>query len=136
MRDMRLPLRRTECCCLAALSLSPLVVWGLAHASSPAVPERGRIIFEERCVSCHGREGRGDGAQAPFLSPRPGNLVSAATSAKTDQELLRIIANGKPRTAMPAWQGILNDEDQRHVLEYIRWLVHFVQPPAPNPPVP
>ena len=88
------------------------------------------------CAACHGPEGKGDGAKAPFLSPRPGNLVSAATSAKSDKELLKIIANGKPHTAMPSWDGTLSAEDQEAVLRYIRSLVRFSRPQTPSPPTP
>jgi len=74
--------------------------------------------------------------KAPFLSPRPGNLVSAATSAKSDKDLLKIIANGRPRTAMPAWKDQLSEEDQQAVLQYIRSLVRFTRPLTPPPPAP
>ncbi len=106
-------------------------------ATPPASPEDpGRRIYETRCLDCHGPYGRGDGVRAPFLSPRPGNLVSAATSAKSDKDLLKIIANGRPRTAMPAWKGELSDEEQEAVLRYIRSLIHFHQSATPPPPVP
>lgn len=100
----------------------------------PGPLERGKAIYEQRCVVCHGPEGRGDGVQAPFLSPRPASLISAATSAKTDQELLRVIANGKSRTAMPAWKDILSEDEQRDVLRYIRSLIRFSQPTLTPPP--
>ena len=81
-------------------------------------------------MDCHGATGKGDGSKSPFLSPRPGNLISAATSAKTDKELLRIIAQGKSRTAMPAWQDVLPADDQQAVLQYIRSLIRFTRQPA------
>jgi len=96
--------------------------------------ERGRIVYEQRCLDCHGSEGRGDGRNALSLSPRPGNLISAATSAKSDQDLLKIIANGRPRTAMPAWKDELSDEDQQAVLAYIRSLVRFSRSLTPAAP--
>lgn len=104
--------------------------------STTPVPDQGRAIYEQRCLECHGPQGRGDGIKAPFLSPRPGNLVSAATSAKSDKDLLKIIANGRVRTAMPAWKDHLSDEEQREVLRYIRSLVRFYSPPTPSPPNP
>lgn len=76
---------------------------GLLLAQPTEEPDRGQAIYHEHCMDCHGEAGKGDGAKAPFLSPRPGNLISAATSAKTDKELLRTIAQGKPRTAMSPW---------------------------------
>ena len=96
--------------------------------------DRGRTIYREHCMECHGPAGKGDGPKAPFLSPRPGNLISAATSAKTDTELLRTIAHGKPRTAMPAWKDTLPADDQQTVLFYIRSLIQFSRSPATHSP--
>jgi mono/diheme cytochrome c family protein len=107
-----------------------------AGTSSVPTTETGRRLYEQHCLECHGPQGRGDGAKAPFLSPRPGNLVSAATSAKSDRDLLKVIAQGRPRTAMPAWKDRLSDEEQREVLRYIRSLVHFHQPGTPPPATP
>jgi mono/diheme cytochrome c family protein len=101
----------------------------------PGDAQRGKPIFEERCASCHGLTGNGDGPQAPFLSPHPGNLISAATSIKSDQELLDIIAEGKPRTAMPPWKDLLTAQQRHDVLAYIRSLVQF-NPESQTPPPP
>ncbi len=98
--------------------------------------ERGRTIYEQHCADCHGSEGRGDGRQASSLSPRPGNLISAQTSAKSDQELLKIIAKGKPRTAMTGWEERLSHDDQAAVLAYIRSMVKFTRSATPAPPQP
>jgi mono/diheme cytochrome c family protein len=99
-----------------------------------ADPERGREIYEKYCLECHGDTGRGDGPRAPLLAPRPGNLVSAATSAKSDAELLGIITNGAPRTAMRGWKDELTEEDRLHVLAFIRSLVRFQKPSLTPPP--
>jgi mono/diheme cytochrome c family protein len=107
-----------------------------ALAAAPADIEQGRAVYERHCADCHGPEGRGDGKLATSLSPRPGNLVSAQTSAKSDQDLLKIIANGRPRTAMTGWNGRLSEDEQRAVLAYIRSLVKFSRPATPAPPVP
>ena len=40
---------------------------------------------------------------------------------KTDQDLLAIIADGKGAT-MPAWRGILNDQELLDVMAYVRSL--------------
>lgn len=119
------------------------VTWLLAFvAQPPAMPsatidaERGRMIYEQHCADCHGQEGRGDGRQASSLSPRPGNLISAQTSARSDQDLLKIIAKGKPRTAMTGWEERLSAEDQAAVLAYIRSMVKFTRSATPPPPQP
>ena len=97
-------------------------------------PEKGQKIYFEQCSDCHGTKGKGDGPRAPLLSPGPGNLVSAATSAKSDLELLRIVTNGVPRTAMQGWGDRLSEQDRLHVLAFIRSLVRFQSPSLTPPP--
>lgn len=109
------------------------ILAGLA-AGAPRNPEQGRTIYEEHCLRCHGSHGRGDGPDAPFLSPRPASLISAGTSAKPDADLLAVITNGKPRTAMPAWKEGLTEEQRRDVLAYIRTLIRFGPKPLTPPP--
>jgi mono/diheme cytochrome c family protein len=119
-----------------ALLLAVGAPWSAPSPAATSGTDLGRRIYEQRCAACHGPQGRGDGIKAPFLSPRPGNLVSAATSAKSDKDLLKIIANGRPRTAMPAWKDELSDDEQREVLRYIRSLVQFHRSLTPPPPDP
>jgi mono/diheme cytochrome c family protein len=116
----------------AALGLVVLMA-AIAGGSPPlrGNPEEGRLIFEDRCASCHGLQGRGDGPRAPYLSPRPASLISAGTSVKSDAELLAVITDGKARTAMPPWKDLLTEEQRRDVLAYIRTLVRFHNAPAP-----
>lgn len=103
-------------------------------ASQPDI-EQGRDIYRIHCQECHGPEGRGDGPRAAMLAPRPGNLVSAATSTKTDEELLDILNKGIPRTAMRGWRDRLSDDERRNVLAYVRSLVYFQGPSStPLPP--
>ena len=113
-----------------------LVAYAPGAPVAPNDLEQGRTIYERHCAACHGPEGRGDGQLAISLSPRPGNLISAQTSAKSDQELLKIIAKGRPRTAMAAWDERLTPEDQIAVLAYIRSLVKFTRSATPPPPQP
>lgn len=96
--------------------------------------EQGRDLYRIHCLECHGAEGRGDGPRAALLAPRPGNLVSAATSAKTDAELLEIIAEGIPRTAMSGWSHLLSANERRNILAHIRTLVHFQDLPSAQLP--
>jgi mono/diheme cytochrome c family protein len=118
-----------------------LTLFGLAYSNEPMEivsqpdTEQGRDIYRIHCQECHGAEGRGDGPRAPMLAPRPGNLVSAATSTKTDEELLAILARGVPRTAMRGWSDQLSSDERRNVLAYVRSLVHFQEPsPTSLPP--
>ncbi len=122
---------------VGALLLALLVLTLSSPRPSTAVPaghpDRGRVVYDRHCLLCHGPTGRGDGSAALGLSPRPASLVSAATSAKSDKELLHIIAEGKPHTAMRPWKELLTEEERRDVLAYIRTLVRFV-PSSPATP--
>lgn len=125
--------------CANSLPLIVLLIGGgtgVLLAQSSDGLQRGQTLYREHCMECHGATGKGDGPKSPFLSPRPGNLISAATSAKTDKELLRTIAQGKPRTAMPGWKDALPDEDQQAVLRYLRSLIQFSRSPGALPQAP
>ena len=128
LRTIKLPLLLMTPCLL-------MVPACLVRGAPDSVVERGRVIYLEQCVVCHGPEGRGDGPEAPFLSPRPASLISAGSSVKSDAESLAVIANGKPRSAMPAWKDRLSEEQRREVLAYIRSLIRF-QPKSLTPPPP
>jgi len=92
-------------------------------------PEKGKTIYEKYCFYCHGREGRGDGAISIAVSPHPADFVGdKKRMAKSDNELIKSISEGIHRDigseemAMPRWKDILNEEDLRNVLAYIRQL--------------
>ena len=119
---------------LLIVCLLPFAVSGAAAEPLPPDLKKGQEIYKKYCVECHGEQGRGDGPRASTLAPRPGNLISAGTSAKTDRELLRTITNGVARTAMRGWKDQLTEEDRLNVLAFIRSLVHFQEPSLTPPP--
>lgn len=100
---------------------------GLVSVASSMARERpnleeGYRIFRQNCVSCHGNGGKGDGAAASQLDPKPADLTSITTQAKNDAVLLEVIKFGRPGTAMPGWMSELDERDMRNVLAYIRSL--------------
>ncbi len=103
-----------------------LVIAGAGCAAPAAAPpgdtpaDRGKVVFEKRCLPCHGAQGKGDGY--PFLKPPPADLTSFAVRNRTDAELLVTIRHGHPDTAMGAWRVALSDEETRNVLAYVRTL--------------
>ena len=81
----------------------------------------GERIYKQRCVLCHGPEGKGDGPGAAALNPKPRNHTDASyMSTQTDEQLLHSIRDGKGQ--MPAWGKILSEEEMHSVLAYIRTL--------------
>jgi len=46
--------------------------------STPQLVAKGKGLFEQQCVSCHGVNGAGDGIAGAGLNPKPRNFLSAA----------------------------------------------------------
>ena len=102
-----------------------------AHASAtPGVVRTGEAVYAAHCAECHGTSGRGDGPAAFLLSPGPRDFSTGVYkirstetgSIPTDGDLLRSIRLGLNGTAMPAWEGLLPDEEIRRVVDYIKSL--------------
>ena len=107
-----------------------LLISGVASAqtSSTAASASGKAIYEQRCVQCHGADGRGGGAAAPALLPRPRDFAAAqyklrtteTGSLPTDDDLIRTVTYGIPGTSMPGWQKFLSTADIAAVANYIK----------------
>lgn len=128
---------------LGVLILSSLVLaacGGGGGAEEPAVPSEyagktnplgadaataGKTVFDERCASCHGATGAGDGAAAAGLDPKPANLAEVVSTFEDDFLFWRVNEGGgmEPfNSAMPAWKGILTEEQIWQVIAYLRTL--------------
>ena len=54
-----------------------------------------RFKWKTLCATCHGREGKGDGAAGLKLDPRPRNFQDPSwQSSVTDEYLIRLIVEG------------------------------------------
>ena len=85
-----------------------------------AAPE-GAKIFHTYCETCHGVEGHGNGPASQALDPKPKNLAELQTVVADDYLFWRI-TEGKPGTSMPAWQGIMTEEQIWQVVAFIQTL--------------
>ncbi len=83
---------------------------------------RGRLIFRNSCVACHGSRGKGTGILAKLIGA-PMTDLSAPESVKqfSDKALIMIIRKGKKKF-MPAWEGTLNNKEIVDVAAYVRSL--------------
>ncbi len=100
-----------------------LGVWSQPVLGNDGDPQKGKVVYERYCMACHGARGKGNGPAAKSLTPPPADLTSADVRGDPDEELLGIIRNGKPRTAMQAWMGKgVSEQGYRDVLAYVRTL--------------
>ena len=89
----------------------------------------GERIYRQACAPCHGEKGDGQTSLGQTLFPRPRNFNNPEEMvAASDKEMAQVIARGRSGTAMAPWSGLLNSEDVRRVIVFIRKT--FQRPPA------
>ena len=93
--------------------------WSCDGAALAADASPGKAIFEKSCVSCHGKDGKGNPAMAKVLGEKGLDLTSKEATQKSDEQLLKVIVEGAGK--MPAQKSLSNDE-QKQVLSYVRSL--------------
>jgi high-affinity iron transporter len=103
-------------CLLAASGWFVPVQWVSAAAGDAA---KGKSVYQSKCVTCHGAEGKGDGPVGKKLKPPAGNFSSPESKKKSPEELQKIIENGVPKTSMVAWSKQLNEAEIQDVLAYV-----------------
>ncbi|MFZ5876329.1 MAG: c-type cytochrome [Nitrospirota bacterium] len=88
-------------------------------------PKRGKQIFEQLCVRCHGIKLDGRGPDAPSLRSAPADLQSLSSRTKSDWELLIIISYGVMYTPMHGYRDVMTEQDIKDVLSFIRMEAPF-----------
>ena len=78
----------------------------------------GKKAYEKECLNCHGKKGKGDGANAATLEKEVGDLTLAKAQNQTDGELFWKISEG--RKPMPIGKKTLSEEQRWQVVNYIR----------------
>lgn len=98
--------------------------WANPFPASSENIEKGKKIFHGKafCVTCHGRDGKGLGKIPGLVGKLPRDFTDKGwQAARTDGELLWILKNGSPGTAMaPFIPLVLTEDEAWHVLLYVR----------------
>lgn len=120
---------------------------------------RGKIVFEENCIECHGQEGRGNITSAKRLKDdwgeriwprdltkpwtwRVTNVVSEDTGSRDEiiRKIYQRLTIGIPGTPMPAHRAVeegdedpVTLEDRWHVANYAYSLREKTTPPSDTP---
>ncbi|MDH5766369.1 MAG: cytochrome c, partial [Gammaproteobacteria bacterium] len=86
--------------------------------------ELGYELYQKYCQVCHGVEGDGDGIMTRLIGIMPMDHTNPNETNRLDnEELIKSILDGKGRY-MPAWRGILNQNDVEALVSYIRLLAY------------
>jgi mono/diheme cytochrome c family protein len=76
--------------------------------------ERCKTLYRRYCIGCHGREGNGEGENAPYLDPKPRDFTlglfkcrsTPSGSIPLDSDLFDTITRGIHGTFMPSWNPL------------------------------
>lgn len=100
------------------IGFSPLLVFLICLVACGR-NERMDTVYAERCLSCHGASGRGDGALAGMLPVAPPDFRDTV-QRKSNTQIRRIIAEG--RGLMPAFEPALRQSEITDMLQMVRFL--------------
>lgn len=93
--------------------LSGTVVQKLDEASKT----RGKALYEEHCLACHGEKGEGNGPEAQKHTPRPANLRKLAQEVPNFKFYISI---SQWQGGMPGWKEPFSELDREDLTTYIK----------------
>ncbi|MFO0791389.1 MAG: cytochrome c [Pirellulales bacterium] len=94
--------------------------------------DRGAVVFQTFCTSCHGGDANGNGPVAQRGFPPPPSLLTGKSRDMKDGQLFHILTLGQNN--MPNFAVQLPPSRRWDVIAYIRRLQHSAQPPASSVP--
>jgi len=113
---------------LVALLLGGVVplVWAGEVMAQAGDAGAGKVVYERKCLLCHGEKGDGKGAAGELLRPAPRDFTSGiykirstANKVPTDKDIFDVITLGMPGTSMPPW-SVLPEKDRWNLVAYVK----------------
>lgn len=96
-----------------------MAAW-MAAASLPGADEvLGQKVYESKCASCHGKDGKGD-TRAGKMTNTPDITAASWKQGTSAAELEKTLKEGLGK--MPKYEGKLTAEELKAVIEYTRKL--------------
>ena len=91
--------------------------------TAAAEPARGKQLYEQYCVSCHGAGGRGQpGWQLQPRGAPPLDSSAHAWHHEDSQLVSMILDKPAPDSLMPAWRGVLSRDDALDLVAFMKSL--------------
>jgi mono/diheme cytochrome c family protein len=99
-------------------------------ANVPPGASPGQRVYLENCAICHGPDGRGNGAAAPSMIPRPRDLTRAdykykstpAGAPPSTHDIRRTVADGLAASGMPYFRDVLSASEIDNVVGFVEQL--------------
>lgn len=83
-----------------------------------AATKKGKKMFNQLCVICHGTKGKGNGVAGVALNPKPTSFITKAFSSQTDGALFWKITEGN--APMAAYKDLLTEIERWQLINYLR----------------
>lgn len=102
-------------------AISPPVDVKKLSVKTPELVDKGKQLFTNTCVSCHGNEGKGDGVAGASLNPKPRNFtdLSGWKNGPKFNQIYKTLQEGITGSAMPSFSNI-PPEDRIALIHYIQ----------------
>ena len=104
--------------------LAVVITIGVWFAPVSVQAQDATAIYAQKCVSCHGVQGKGDGPAGKYLNPKPNDFATSLKD-KTDDWIAKSIKGGGGAVGlsrvMPAYAD-LSDDQVKALVDYIKKL--------------
>lgn len=82
--------------------------------------KKGKKMYTQLCVICHGAKGKGDGLAGAALNPKPAKFNTNLFITQTDGAIFWKLSEGRP--PMAPYKDILTEAERWQLINYIRSL--------------
>jgi mono/diheme cytochrome c family protein len=86
--------------------------------------DAGKQAYDEKCVACHGANGKGDGPAGAALTPPPQDFAKSL-KGKSDDWIAKVTKEGGPAVGLPATMppfSDLSDDQVKGLVAYMKQL--------------
>ena len=105
-------------------SVAVVVTIGISFAPVSLHAQDASAIYAQKCFSCHGAQGKGDGPAGKYLTPKP-NDFAVSLKDKSDDWIAKSIKGGGVAVGlspvMPPFAD-LSDDQVKALVDYIKKL--------------
>ena len=78
------------------------------------------VLYHNYCSVCHGDKGDGKSRAQNSLNPPPRDFTTPGAAQVPRANMIAVVQNGRPGTAMTGWKSQLNQAEIEAVVDYVR----------------
>jgi len=106
------------------VAIAVLTAISLLLAVTPLYAQGAAEIYSQKCASCHGAKGKGDGPAGKYLNPKPRDFA-VSLKGKSDDWIAKAITKGGPSvgesSVMPSYSDLTGDQT-KSLVGYLKHL--------------